>query len=460
MERKKFKALSNVCGYLRANPPSASQRGVLILQNVRSDYAEAFSAYLRREQLDAADVEYLQVCEWLQQYDSLSAKKFPWEKSADTVAKAGGKDNEGYRAGYNKNNGYGKSSGGGNGGYAKGSGGGSTQGVGYLGAGSQSNPSTKGKGSAAIRPLAEASNVKVKCDHCKRLGHSKDKCWKLHPEQRPKSKDGDKAVKSFAERGGHLWGLLVTAYKATTRVVQDIYLAPDTGSGETLVPEAIAKSVGTKWTRLKRPRAIQGIGGQVYKLEWQVTLEVSIDFLEGVPTVLLGWKGIEDLEAVVSIPQSAFTSGLLGVTVPLILLTGEADRPAISAMALECRPLDESVIDKRLKTWSFPKVYAKRRKECVPPRARPYPPESREEADVTTWLVDYTLQDGIFEEVYPTKEATFHNVYFNPVFVVPKFKGPRPEGIIKSNVRDFYRLVLDARPSNAATSDFTPGSGW
>ncbi|KAF4710793.1 hypothetical protein FOZ62_021382, partial [Perkinsus olseni] len=84
MERKKFKALSNVCGYLRANPPSASQRGVLILQNVRSDYAEAFSAYLRREQLDAADVEYLQVCEWLQQYDSLSAKKFPWEKSAET----------------------------------------------------------------------------------------------------------------------------------------------------------------------------------------------------------------------------------------------------------------------------------------------------------------------------------------------------------------------------------------
>ncbi|KAF4731189.1 hypothetical protein FOZ63_016500, partial [Perkinsus olseni] len=240
----------------------------------------------------------------------------------------------------------------------------------------------------------------------------------------------------------------------------DIYLAPDTGSGETLVPEAIAKSVGTKWTRLKRPRAIQGIGGQVYKLEWQVTLEVSIDFLEGVPTVLLSWKGIEDLEAVVSIPQSAFTSGLLGVTVPLILLTGEADRPAISAMALECRPLDESVIDKRLKTWSFPKVYAKRRKECVPPRARPYPPESREEADVTTWLVDYMLPDGICEEVYPTKEATFHNVYFNPVFVVPKFKDPRPEGIIKSNVRDFYRLVLDARPSNAATSDFTPGSGW
>ncbi|KAF4690029.1 hypothetical protein FOZ60_000692 [Perkinsus olseni] len=323
MERKKFKALSNVCGYLRANP----------LRHLRG------------------------VCEWLQQYDSLSAKKFPWEKSAETVAKTGGKDNEGYRAGYNKNNGYGKNSGGGNGGYAEGLRG-------------------RVKGGAAIRPLAEASNVKVN--------------YTLN--NAPKTKDGDKAVKSFAERGGHL----------TSTWLRILAL------GETLVPEAIAK-IG--WY-------------QVYKLEWQVTLEVSIggkrcrvsglvfpqDFLEGVPTVLLGWEGHpQDLEAVVSIPQSAFTSGLLGVTVPLILLTGEADRPAISAMALECRPLDG--------------VYAKRRKDCVCLRGHGLTRLSQEKRPIS--------------------------------------KGPKTRGIIKSNVRDFYRLVLDAaRPSNAATSDFTPGSGW
>ncbi|KAF4672870.1 hypothetical protein FOL47_011290, partial [Perkinsus chesapeaki] len=406
------------------------------------------------------------VCEWLQQYDSRSAKKFPWEKSATSSPKTSSKDNTDYRyGGYQKNGG----------GYGKGTGGSSTSGVGYLSTGAKGGSSSNGKAKhgVAIQPLAEASKVKVKCEHCGHFGHAEDKCWKLHPEMRPQSKSDDKVAKSFAERGGHLWGVLVTVYNARVRVTQDVYLAPDTGYGETLIPESLAKNLGIKWSKLKQPRYVQGIGGQRHSLEWQVTLEVSLggkrcrvsglvfpqDFLEGVPTVLLGWKGLEDMEAVVSIPQSTFTCGLLGVTVPLVLLTGTG-RASIAAMALVSDTLDPSTIDARLRTWEFPKVYAKRRKDCVPPRPRPYPPKSKEEADVTTWLVGYMLEDGIFEEVYPTKDNSFCNVYFNPVFVVPKYKGPRPEGINKSNVRDFYRLVLDARPSNAATADFTPGSGW